>query len=137
MSIERSYKELSRFNTFRERFNYLKLGGFVGHETFGYDRYVNQQFYKSSQWKSVRDFVIVRDKGCDLGIPGHEIFAEILVHHMNPMVVDNIRQGDEWITNPDYLITTTLDTHNAIHYGDESLLKKDFKPRAPGDTKLW
>lgn len=133
----RSYSEMSRFETFDDRFEYLKLGGQVGASTFGFDRYLNQQFYASTQWKQVRNFVITRDLGCDLGVPGYEIFSELLVHHMDPMTNDALLHGEAWILDPEFLITTTHNTHNAIHYGDRSLLPKPVLERARGDTKLW
>jgi hypothetical protein len=133
----RRYSELRRLFTFEERFEYLRLGGVVGTTTFGFDRYINQDFYRSREWRSVREQVIVRDEGCDLGVEGYEIHGNLLVHHMNPMSADDVVHGEEWILNPDFLITTTQDTHNAIHYGDKSLLKTPFVPRQPNDTKLW
>ena len=133
----RSYSELRRLHTFEERYRYLALNGNVGEATFGFDRYINQQFYRSREWKQIRDKVIVRDNGCDLGIDGYEIHSRIFIHHMNPMTVKEIEHGDESIVDPRFLITTTNRTHNAIHYGDESLLLLPFKPRTPGDTKLW
>ena len=105
--------------------------------TFGFDRWVNQRFYKSQEWKWARDHVIVRDNGCDLGISGYEIYSDLLVHHMNPVSLDDIQHGEEWITDPNFLITTSLITHNAIHYGDESLLPRTPVVRQPGDTTLW
>ena len=135
--LVRSYSELRRLHTFDERFDYLMLGGSVGHETFGHDRWINQRFYASFEWKQVRDQVIVRDQGCDLGIPGYEIHHDILIHHINPMVADDIVHGETWILDPEYLITTTQTTHNAIHYGAKSLLPKVVVERRPGDTKLW
>ena len=137
MTRLRTYSEMRRFATLEERFEYLKLGGGVGHETFGFDRHVNQTFYQSRAWKSVRNQVIIRDNGCDLGVPGYEIHTNLLIHHINPMTVDDIKNGEEWIVNPEYLITTTTMTHNAIHYGDASGLPKVHVPRSPGDTKLW
>lgn len=137
MSIIRSYSEMARHNTFEERFDYLRLYGDVGRSTFGFDRHINQRFYKSREWKRARDFVITRDNGCDLGVPGYEIHENILIHHLNPMTVNDVVHGEDWIFNPEYLITTTQRTHNAIHYGDASLLAKVVVPRAPGDTKLW
>ena len=131
------YSELSRINSFEDRFEYLKLSGSVGAATFGFDRYVNQSFYKSSEWQRVRQQVIVRDQGCDLGFPGHEINGALLVHHMNPIALDDILEREEWILDPQYLITTTNNTHNAIHYGDRSLLAKPFVERKAGDTRLW
>jgi hypothetical protein len=137
MKMSRSYSEVSQFDTFEERFQYLKLEGAVGSSTFGFDRYINQKFYRSYEWKSVRHRVIVRDQGCDLGVPGYEIHTALLIHHMNPITVDNIIHADEWIFDPEYLITTTQNTHNAIHFGDESLLPKVVTARTPNDTKLW
>jgi hypothetical protein len=136
MSI-RTYSELIRLKTFDERFEYLKLGGLVGEETFGFDRHVNQMFYRSAQWKRTRRDVIVRDSACDLAMQGHEIRGVVLIHHMNPITLDQIRYGIEDVLDPKYLITTTHATHNAIHYGDERQLPRPFVPRRPGDTKLW
>lgn len=133
----RSYSELRRFETFEDRFEYLKLGGTVGRSTFGFDRHINQSFYTSSEWKSIRQGVIIRDNGCDLGVPGYEINGSLLVHHINPLDVDDLIHHEEWVLDPDFLITTTQTTHNAIHYGDSSLLPKPFVARAPGDTRLW
>lgn len=137
MSRTRSYSELSTFSTFDERFEYLKLGGGVGHETFGFDRHINQRFYSSREWQDVRSFVIVRDEGCDLGVLGYEIFTGLLIHHINPMGVDDILHQEEWILDPEYLITTTHNTHNAIHYGTTNLLPKVVTERTPRDTRLW
>ena len=134
---KRHYHGLSRLQTFEERYKYLRLNGVVGRSTYGFDRYLNQKFYTSTEWRRVRNFVILRDGGCDLGIDGREIRDKIIIHHMNPMSVEEIEHGDEDILNPDYLIATTLNTHNAIHYGDESFLPKKFTERRPGDTKLW
>lgn len=133
----RTYSELRRLETFEERFEYLKLNGQVGRETFGFDRHINQRFYASTQWKHIRDEVIVRDHGCDLGIPGYEIHSRLYIHHMNPMTVEHIDRGDFTILCPEYLITTTHRTHNAIHYGDERQLPRPLAERMPGDTKLW
>ena len=137
MSTSRSYIELSRLDTFIERYHYLELKGILGETTFGFDRWVNQRFYKSHEWKSIRDQVIVRDQGCDLGILGYEIHSGLLVHHMNPISLDDIKHGEEWIIDPNFLITTSLQTHNAIHYGDESLLPRGPIIRKFGDTSLW
>lgn len=131
------YSELCQLLTFEDRYEYLRLGGGVGISTFGFDRYINQAFYTSSEWKSVRRQVIARDQGCDLGIDGYEIEKGLLVHHINPMDADDIIHFEEWILNPEYLITTSQKTHNAIHYGDRNLLPKPYLPRAYGDTKLW
>jgi len=133
----RSYSELKKLGSFEERFEYLRLHGDVGRSTFGFDRYLNQRFYKSHEWKQVRDYVIVRDNGCDLGVNGYEIHTGALIHHINPMVVGDVIHGEEWILDPDYLITTTHRTHNAIHYSDVSLLPKVVVAREKGDTKLW
>ena len=133
----RTYSELSRFSSFKDRFSYLSLGGTVGIETFGFDRYLNQRFYTSWEWKRVRDYVISRDLGCDLGVEGYEIYDKILVHHMNPISESDITHGNEDILNPEFLITTTHRTHNAIHYGDEQLINITGVDRYPGDTKLW
>jgi hypothetical protein len=137
MTTTKTYNELSRLHTFEERFEYLRLYGDVGSSTFGFDRHINQRFYKSLEWKRSRDFVITRDDGCDLGMPGYEIHDSILVHHINPMVVDDIVHAEEWIFDPNYLICTTQATHNAIHYSDVSLLPKIVVARRAGDTKLW
>jgi hypothetical protein len=134
----RRYSELRRLPTIQERFEYLKLGGVVGRDTFGFDRYLNQDFYKSSEWRRIRDVVIVRDLGCDLGVSGYEIHDRaIYVHHMNPMKPDDIKHSNMDILDPEFLITITHKTHNAVHYGDASLLPRDFVERTPGDTKLW
>lgn len=135
--IIRTYRELRRFETFEERYDYLKLTGTIGERTFGFDRWINQLFYRSREWKRVRNFVILRDNGCDLGIPGYEIYSGLLVHHMNPLSVYDIEHGDESIIDSNFLITTSLQTHNAIHYGDESLLPRGPVVRKAGDTTLW
>lgn len=109
----------------------------MGSSTFGFDRYINQQFYRSAQWKRIRDAVIVRDYGCDLGVDGYEIFDRIIIHHMNPMTVADIESGDPDVLNPEFLITTTHRTHNAIHYGDRKLLSRPIIERRVGDTRLW
>jgi hypothetical protein len=131
------YSELKRLETFEDRYEYLKLGGAVGHTTFGFDRYINQTFYSSYEWKQVRDQIILRDDGCDLGVPGYEIHGNLLIHHINPMTSEAIVHGDDWILDPDFLITTSHNTHNAIHYGDNTLLKKPYVARKPEDTRLW
>jgi hypothetical protein len=133
----RSYDELSELTTFEERYRYLSLRGVVGASTFGFDRWVNQQFYQSSEWRRIRDYVITRDEGCDLGILGHEIHDRLYIHHMNPMSLQDITEGDPRILDLNNLITCTHQTHNAIHYGDESKLAKPLVERRPGDTKLW
>ena len=137
MTMNRSYSELRRLHTFEERFDYLNLSGYVGESTFGFDRWINQKFYGSHEWQRVRNQVIVRDDGCDLGIQGHHIHGGLVVHHMNPMTSDDIVHGLDWILDPEYLIVTSHRTHNAIHYGDRSILPTPFVERRPGDTKLW
>lgn len=137
-SIIRTYSELIALPTYIERFNYLKLDGRVGRDTFGFDRYLNQQFYhKDSKWKSSRDQVIIRDNGCDLGMEGYEIHGKIIVHHMNPITMDDIIKQRDWIYDPEFLICTVHNTHNAIHYGDEHLLTKAPVERTPFDTCPW
>lgn len=133
----RTYSELIRFQSFRDRFRYLALRGEVGQATFGYDRWMNQDFYTSRQWREIREYVIARDEALDLGVPGREIHARAVVHHMNPMRPEDLIDGDPAVLDPEFLITTTHTTHNAIHYGDESLLPREFVPRRAGDTKLW
>lgn len=133
----RSYHELSRFTTFEERYDYLRLGGEVGQRTYGFDRWINQMFYTSREWHGARSQVILRDGGCDLGIPGYEIEAQLLVHHMNPLTLDDIQHSEAWILDPEFLITTSKKTHNAIHYGDRSLLPQPHVERVRGDTRLW
>lgn len=133
----KTYSELRHFATFEERFAYLKLGGVVGASTFGFDRYLNQDFYRSSLWKRARRDVIARDQGCDLAMGDYPIYDRVYVHHMNPMTAENIKSSDLDIINPEFLICVTHNTHNAIHYGDESLLPKPVVDRVPGDTKLW
>lgn len=137
MTITRSYNELRRIDTFEERFRYLSLNGSVGSSTFGYDRWLNQRFYTSREWRQLRDHVIARDNGCDLGVDGYEIHDKILVHHMNPMIVDDLLAGEESIMDPNFLVVTSHRSHNAIHYGDESLLPRKYVPRERGDTRLW
>lgn len=133
----RTYSEMSRFETFEERYDYLRLRSSVGKATFGFDRYINQQFYRSTQWKQVRNHVIARDLGLDLGVEGYEIYDRILIHHMNPMVSEDIEHADSDILDPEFLISTTHRTHNAIHFGDKSLLPKPLIERNRNDTKLW
>jgi len=137
MARTRTYSDLRCFTTFEERFEYLKLVGEVGRETFGYDRWVNQRFYKSREWKTLRDYVIFRDQGCDLGVPGYELRFGLLIHHMNPVTVEDIEHGSEEILDPNFLITTSLRTHNAIHYGSAGGLPIRPVSRSLGDTTLW
>lgn len=133
----KSYTELSKLATFKERYRYLRLDGSVGRETFGFDRYLNQIFYRSQKWKSIRNQVIIRDQGCDLGIPGYEIQDRVIIHHMNPITLRDIEHETEFLLNPEYLISTVHNTHNAIHYGDESLLCLGPVERTPYDTCPW
>lgn len=133
----RTYAELKTLRTFRERYEYLRLSGKVGKETFGFDRYLNQVFYKSKEWEQIRREVIIRDNGCDLGIDGYEIRGKILIHHMNPITASDIVKRSDILLNPDYLITTVLSTHNAIHYGDERLLMDVPLERTKHDTCPW
>jgi hypothetical protein len=133
----RTYSDLRTIESFEERWRYLKLRGRVGESTFGFDRYLNQKFYTSREWRRLRHDVIIRDNGCDLGVDGYEIHNRPTIHHLNPMSAGDIVDGDESILNPEYLITTTHQTHNAIHYGDEKLLAVPFVERFHGDTRLW
>lgn len=133
----KSYSELILLPTFKERYKYLRLDCSIGEETFGFDRYINQKFYKSREWKSIRDQVIIRDNGCDLGIEGFEIYGKILIHHMNPILLKDIQTFSKFLLDPEYLICTTLDTHNAIHYGDERLLVTSPIERTRNDTCPW
>jgi len=135
--MTKTYTELAEFDTFEDRFKYLVLGADVGYSTFGFDRYINQNFYSSREWKQIRQHVIIRDHGCDLGVEGYEIHGRLLIHHMNPITAEEIVHGDDCIIDPEYLITTTHRTHNAIHFGDERQLPRPLVPRRVGDTKLW
>lgn len=135
---KKTYSELITLHTFEERYRYLKLEGNVGTDTFGFDRYLNQQFYKSQEWRNIRSLIIVRDNGCDLGIPGREIHGPIYIHHMNPISPDSIKQSSDDLLNPDNLICVSLETHNAIHYGDDSILRRNsIIERTPNDTCPW
>lgn len=133
----KTYKELSRLKTFEERFKYLKLYGAVGEDTFGFDRFINQRFYRSVEWRRVRDQVIIRDNGCDLGDPDHPIHGRIIIHHINPIKVEDFNDDPEYLLNPDFLVCVSHNTHNALHYGDENLLPKKWEPRTPNDTCPW
>lgn len=137
MTKIRTYKGLISLPSFEERFKYLQLGGKVGMETFAYERYLNQKFYHSREWKTVRQHVIVRDMGCDLGVEGREIGGRILIHHMNPIESKDIYEATKYLLNPEYLICTCKRTHDAIHYSDESILYQDPIVRAPNDTCPW
>lgn len=133
----RTYSKLILLPTFEERYDYLRLSGFVGKETFGFDRYLNQNFYRSPEWKRVRDFVIIRDNGCDLGIKDRIIHGKIIIHHMNPICIDDIQTVSDFLLDPEYLICTAHQTHNAIHYGDEKLLTHNPIERRTNDTCPW
>lgn len=135
--ITRSYRQLIQLPTFEERYEYLRLKGQVGRDTFGFDRYINQSFYSSREWKSARSKVIIRDDGCDLGDPNRPIGGPIFIHHINPVTIEMFDDDDPCLFNTDNLICVSRTTHQAIHYGDASLLIPDYSPRKPGDTKLW
>lgn len=136
MSIK-TYSELIEISTFEERYEYLKLTGKVGEETFGFDRYLNQVFYRSKEWRDIRDYVINRDNGCDLSMEGHEIIGRVLIHHMNPIRKEDILRRSDFLLNPEYLITTVKLTHDAIHYGDKDLLMIAPVERTKNDTCPW
>jgi len=134
----KTYSELIRIPTFIERFEYLKIGGAVGKETFGSKRYLNQVFYTSDVWKQIRNDIIIRDDGCDLGVPGFDIGGIIYIHHLNPITLEDIDRRRPWLTDPENLICVSRKTHEAIHYGDERLLQDYMMAdRKPGDTRLW
>ena len=134
----RTYKDLSKLTTFEDRFEYLRLDGQVGKDTFGFDRIFNQRFYRSREWRALRDFVIIRDNGCDLGIEGYEINGQnVLIHHINPISLDDIDKRSEFLLNPEFLICTTHQTHNAIHYGDTNTIVRGPVERTKNDTCPW
>lgn len=137
MTNIKTYSELVKMDSFMDRFRYLQIGGRVGEETFGFDRHLNQTFYKTPEWIAIRDEVIIRDMGCDLGVLGRDIHSKILVHHMNPITKDDIIHRSEFLLNPEYLISTCKRTHDAIHYGDETLLFSDPIERTRFDTCPW
>ena len=137
MSNPRTYSELSKIDSYSDRFEYASLDGAVGFETFGFERYLNQKFYTSREWRTIRNRVIVRDDGCDLGHPDRPILGKIIVHHMNPMASSDIRHAEEYILDPEFLISVSLLTHNAIHYGSKETLQQKTIERQPGDTRLW
>lgn len=135
---DKRYSEMITMSEFDDRFRYAKLDGQVGRDTFGFDRYLNQQFYRSKEWKRLRDQIIIRDNGCDLGVPGHEISGKIYIHHLNPLSPEDITKSTEKLFDPDNLVCVSAETHNAIHYGDESILEKNkIVERSPGDTCPW
>lgn len=133
----RTYSELIKLSTFEERFEYLRLDGIVGEDTFGFDRYLNQVFYRSQRWKSIRDKIIIRDNGCDLGVEGYDIYSKIIIHHINPITIKDIELESDYLLNPEFLICTTHNTHNAIHYGDANLLITAPVERTKNDTCPW
>lgn len=135
--ILRKYSELKRLKTFEERYEYLRIGGLVGEATFGFERFLNQQLYTSQRWRLLRNEIIIRDNGCDLGIEGRDIFDKIIIHHMNPLTREQMQNPDDSMFDPEYLICVSHNTHNAIHYGDASLLRKEYVPRRPNDTCPW
>lgn len=135
--IIRTYSEMIQIPTFIDRFEYLRLDGRVGVETFGFDRYLNQRFYHSSEWRSIRDYIIARDLGCDLAMEGYEIYGKIYIHHMNPITQMDIVHSNADMLDPEFLVCTTHNTHNAIHYGDVSLLVTGPVERRPNDTCPW
>lgn len=135
--IIRCYKELSRIDNYEERFRYLKLVGQVGESTFGFDRYLNQIVYSSKRWKQIRNAVIIRDEGRDMGVEGYEIQGRIVIHHMNPISIEDAEKDRDFIYDPEFLICVSPMTHNAIHYGDESLLPKGPVDRFPNDMCPW
>ena len=133
----RRYSDLAQLTTFKDRYEYLRLNGQVGQDTFGFDRYLNQKFYKSKEWKQVRDYVIVRDNCCDLAMDGYELYGRIYIHHMNPLTSDDIKHSSDFLLNPEFLITVSLKTHNAIHFGDEDQLPQVPIERTKYDTCPW
>lgn len=137
MALIRCYKELKRLKTFQERYDYLRVGGMIGDSTFGFERYLNQMLYSSPQWRKIRDEVIIRDNGNDLGIDGFQIFDHIVVHHMNPITIEQVEEAASEIFDPEYLICCSTRTHNAIHYGDSSLLPQLPLERRQNDTCPW
>jgi len=135
--FKKTYTELIQLKTFKERYDYLRLGGAVGRDTFGYDRYLNQRFYQSPEWKQIRRDVIIRDEGRDLAMEGYELHGGIYVHHMNPVTIEDLAHSAEWILDPEYLVCVSKQTHDAIHYGDASLLPQLPKERTPNDMCPW
>ena len=133
----KTYSELILLPTFEERFEYLRLDGRVGEDTFGFDRYLNQLFYRSYEWRKIRDYVIVRDNACDLGVEGYDIYGKVLIHHMNPITAKDIERKTDLLLDPEYLICVAHNTHNAIHYGDENLIIKTPIVRTKNDTCPW
>lgn len=137
MKMNRTYSKLITLPTFAERFKYLKLDGSIGRETFGFKRWINQELYHSDKWLKFRDKIIIRDNGCDLGVPGYDIYGSILIHHLNPVTYEDILCQNSCVFDPENAICTRLKTHNAIHYGDDSLLIVSPIERSPNDTCPW
>lgn len=135
--LVRCYTELKRLKTFKDRYEYLRLGGIVGDSTFGFDRYLNQLLYTSDRWRKLRNEIIIRDNGCDLGVEGYDLKNKIIIHHMNPLTLKDVQEVSDDIFNPEFLVCTSQRTHNAIHYGDESLLPQVPLERRPNDTCPW
>lgn len=135
--MNKSYLELIQIPTFQERYEYLKIGGRIGEETFGFDRHLNQTLYRSSEWKRFRRQVIIRDKGCDLGCEGYELYDKILIHHINPITINDVLDRASCVFDPNNVICTSLNTHNAIHYGDSELLVTEPIERTKNDTCPW
>lgn len=133
----RTYTEMMSFDSFDDRFDYLNLSGQVGRDTFGYDRYLNQAFYKSAEWKRLRNEIILRDNGCDLAHPDYQIVGRIYIHHLNPVTKTDVLDRSDLLLNPEYLVCVSYDTHQAIHYGDKNLLQPDLIIRQPNDTCPW
>lgn len=133
----KTYSELLKLPTWDERFKYLKLDASVGNETFGQNRFLNQDFYHSVEWRRLRDYIILRDNGCDLAVEGMQIYGKIYIHHMNPIVEKDIIHQTDFLINPEHLICVSHNTHNLIHYGIEDLVNNDWSPRSEGDTCLW
>ena len=135
--MNKTYHEMLEYKTFKDRYKYLRLIGYVGEDTFGFNRFVNQQFYTSRMWRSVRSQVIIRDNGCDLACPDRPILGKIYIHHINPVSLEQLEDEDPILFDLNNLVCVSHTTHNAIHYGDESTLIEDYVPRRPGDTTLW
>lgn len=136
-TIIKTYDELSKLKTYQERFDYLKLDGLVGKDTFGCDRYLNQMFYKTTEWRRIRDQIIIRDNGCDLGVEGYDLYGRFFIHHINTITLEDIVERRDNLLNPNNLITVSFETHNAIHYGDEKLRPLEFVERTKNDTIPW
>ena len=135
--MTRTYTEMMSYDSFDDRFAYLRLDGRVGKDTFGYDRYLNQAFYKSAEWKRIRNEIILRDNGCDLAHPDYQIVGRVYIHHLNPVTKKDVLDRSSILLNPEYLVCVSYDTHQAIHYGDENLLQPDLVERKPNDTCPW